>query len=107
MANQHNFEVHRSRYIKIIHHKEIWLIMKIALINFGYNKKTGIEILADNMMRQIDKIDKENEYILIVNEFAQGFYKSTPRISKKVVKKMVFVKVTSTLGLTNHKSVLV
>jgi len=73
--------------------------MKIVLINFGYNKKTGIEILADNIMRQIDRVDKENEYILIVNEFVQDFYTSTSRISKKVVKFMARTQILKTLWL--------
>lgn len=73
--------------------------MKIALINFGYNKKTGIEILADNMMQQIDRIDNENQYILIVNEFVQDFYINTPRISKKVVTKMARTQILKTLWL--------
>jgi glycosyltransferase involved in cell wall biosynthesis len=73
--------------------------MTIAFINFGYNKRTGIETLADNIMRQIDKIDKENEYILIVNEFAQDIYQSSSRISKKIVKKMASTQILRTLWL--------
>ena len=73
--------------------------MKIALISFGYNRRTGIETLVDNIMRQIDNIDKENEYILIVNEFAQEIYQSTSRISKKVVKKMARTQILRTLWL--------
>lgn len=73
--------------------------MKIALINFGYNQRTGIEILADNIMQQIDRIDNENQYILIVNEFVQDLYKSTPIISKKIVKKMARSQVLKTLWL--------
>ena len=49
--------------------------MKIALINFGYNRRTGVETLADNMMRQIDRVDKENEYILIVRKGSKREFK--------------------------------
>ena len=73
--------------------------MKIALISFGYNKKTGIEILADNIMQQIYRIDNGNQYILIVNEFVQDFFKGAPGISKKVVKKMARSQVLKTLWL--------
>lgn len=73
--------------------------MKIALINFGYSKKTGIEILADNIMQQIDRIDNKNQYILIVNEFVQDFYTNIPIISKKVVTKMARSQILKTLWL--------
>jgi glycosyltransferase involved in cell wall biosynthesis len=73
--------------------------MKVALICFGYNKRTGIETLTDNMIRQIDRIDKKNEYVLIVNEFAQEIYQSTARISKKIVKKMANTQILRTIWL--------
>lgn len=59
--------------------------MKIALINFTYGKKTGIENVADNIIQQIDKLDIDNEYILFVNKLAQDFY-ITHRILKKEIK---------------------
>jgi glycosyltransferase involved in cell wall biosynthesis len=73
--------------------------MKVAIINFTFAKKTGIEILADNIMQQIDKIDKVNDYVLIVNEQVQDFYKMTPRISKKVVTKMASSQMLKTIWL--------
>lgn len=60
--------------------------MKIALINFTYNKKSGIENVADNTLRQIDNVDAENNYILFVNEAAKDYYTASSRIEKKVVK---------------------
>jgi len=59
--------------------------MKIAIINFTYGKKTGIENVADNLIQQIDKLDLHNEYILLVNELVQDYY-STARISRKEVR---------------------
>ncbi len=73
--------------------------MKIAFINFSYNQKTGIEVFAENIMRQLEKLDKENEYILFVNEAAQGFYESTSRISRNVVRKMARTQILKTLWL--------
>ena len=59
--------------------------MKIAIINFSYGKKTGIENVADNIIQQVDKLDVDNEYILFVNEHVQDFY-TTTRIFKNEVK---------------------
>lgn len=59
--------------------------MKIAIINFTYGKKTGIENVADNILKQIDKTDLNNEYILFVNERVKDYY-ITSRILKKEVK---------------------
>ncbi|MHB8173818.1 MAG: glycosyltransferase family 4 protein [Nitrospirota bacterium] len=59
--------------------------MKIALISFGYNKKSGVENVIDNMVRRIDRIDKENEYIIYMNKYVEGYYVNSPGISKKIV----------------------
>jgi glycosyltransferase involved in cell wall biosynthesis len=60
--------------------------MKIGLINFTYNKKSGIETVADSILRQIITIDSENKYLLFVNEAAKDYYVSSVRIEKKVIK---------------------
>jgi glycosyltransferase involved in cell wall biosynthesis len=72
--------------------------MKIALINFSYNQKSGIEVLADNIIRQIEKIDSQNTYIHFVNDFAKDYYIDTPRV-KKIIVKMAGKQIFKTLWL--------
>ncbi len=58
--------------------------MNIAIINFTYGKKTGIENVADNLIQQIDQLDIENNYILIVNELSRDFYKTNSIFQKEL-----------------------
>ncbi len=59
--------------------------MKIALISFGYNRKSGIENVVDNVIRSIDGVDKENEYIMYINKYVEGYYPGSSGVSKKIV----------------------
>jgi glycosyltransferase involved in cell wall biosynthesis len=60
--------------------------MNIAIINFTYGKKTGIENVADNIVRQLDKIDQTNRYFFFINNHVKNYYEGYSRIQKKVVK---------------------
>ncbi len=60
-------------------------MLKIAILNFTYNKKSGIENVVDYTLRHVDKIDTNNQYILFVNE-TFDYYINTVRISKKIIR---------------------
>lgn len=58
-----------------------------------------MENVADNIMRQIARLDHTNEYILYVNEFAKDFYKETGSISKVVVGRLASTQIVKTFWL--------
>lgn len=73
--------------------------LKIAIINFGFNKKSGIEIVADNMIKLIDRTDNNNIYLLYINEFVKDYYIASDKIRKIVVKKMARTQILKTVWL--------
>ncbi len=70
---------------------------RVGILNFGYIMRSGIENFADNVLRQIDKLDDRNSYMIFVNKYAESYYISSGRISKVVVGRMAQNQILKTI----------